>query len=300
MIIDCHSHIWPARSYLGQAEDFSCLVSSDIDSVVQDEHLAASEPAETTFVLGFVSRHLQSEIPNSLIAEYLSEQKNRVVGFAGIDPVDKDACDQLRRLYEEQGFAGLTLSPACQAFHPCDTRALRLYETARQFRMPVYFLQGMSLPTAACLEYAQPQFLDEVARDFPELPLVISHMGHPWVEQTIALLAKHSNVYTDIAGMANRPWLAYHSLTMAYECGVIDKVLFASDYPSQTVKTAVESLYNLNKITLDSLFPAVPRENLRGIVERDSLTLLGLGQPDRDTDSDSVPAESPADTADKT
>jgi len=39
----------------------------------------------------------------------------------------------------------------------------------------------------------------------------------------------------------------------------------------------VESLYNLNKLTIDSVLPAIPREQLRGIVERDSLSLLGLG-----------------------
>ena len=295
MIIDCHSHIWPARHQLAQAADFSCLGAVDVDTALPEEHLAAAEPAAVTFILGFVSRLLQAEIPNSYIAEYLADQNHRLVAFAGIDPTDADADDQLCRLRQEHGFAGLTLSCACQGFHPCDTRLTRIYELAQNLNMPIYFLQGMTLPQNAPLEYAQPQYLDEVARNFPSLKIVISHLGHPWVEQTIALLAKHPNVFTDVAGLADRPWLAYRSLTMAYECGVIEKVLFASDFPSQTVKAAAEALYNLNKITLDSLFPAVPREHLRGIVERDSLTLLGLPRPA----AAKAPAYVPVDTGNK-
>jgi predicted TIM-barrel fold metal-dependent hydrolase len=101
-------------------------------------------------------------------------------------------------------------------------------------------------------------------------------MGFPWMDQTIAMLAKHPNVFADVAGLSSKPWQAYRSLALAYEYGVISKLLFASDFPNRTVKVAAEAIYNLNKITLGSVLPAIPREQLRGIVERDSLRLLGL------------------------
>jgi len=283
MIVDCHSHIWSARSCLGQAERFLCLGAAGDRPAQPEHHLAAAPPAQTSFVLGFVSRHLQAEIPNQFISNYVTGHAHRLVSFAGVDPTDRDAADQVRRLREGQGFAGFTVSPACQAVHPCDTRLMRLYEIAQEVGMPVYFLHGVALPSEAHLEYGQPVLLDEVARAFPRLRLVIAHLGHPWVEQTLALLAKHERVYADVAGLAGRPWLAYRSLALAYECGVIEKLLFASDFPNHTVKSAVEAIYNLNKITLDSVLPAVPREYLRGIVERNSLELLGLeaAEPER-------------------
>ena len=235
--------------------------------------------AEKVLVLGFVSDYLQAEIPNRLIGEYVTAHENRMLGFAGLDPTRRQAPDEARRLYEQECFCGLTLSPACQGFHPCDTRAMRIYELAEELRTPLYFLQGESLPDAAILAYAQPVLLDEVARTFPSLTMVISHLGFPWVEQTLSLLAKHDHVYADIAGLISKPWQAYRMLTLAYEYGVIEKLLFASDFPSCTVKSAAESLYNLNKITLDSVLPAVPREQLRSIVERNSLMPLGLAAP---------------------
>jgi len=276
MIIDCHSHIWPSLSQLGQAQQFSCLGAEDSQPAKPDDHLKASQPAHAVLVLGFISRHLEAEIPNRFIRDYVASHPDRMIGFAGLDPTRPDSLEQLQKLHHEDDFKGLVLSPACQGYHPCDSRAMRVYEIADQLALPVYFLNGESQPPSAVFDFAHPRGLDEVARSFPNLKIVISHLGFPWIEQSLALLAKHSYVFADVAGLTDKPWQAYRSLTLAYEYGVIEKLLFASDFPRYTVKTAAEALYNLNKITLDSVLPAVPREQLRSIVERNSLELLGL------------------------
>ena len=141
------------------------------------------------------------------------------------------------------------------------------------------FLQGDVLPPQTKLKFSQPADLDEVAQSFPSLSIVVSHLGYPWIEQMICLLAKHPNVYSDIAGLAQRPWQAYRTLTLAYEFGVIEKLFLASDFPANTVTSSIETIYNLNKLTLESVLPAIPREQLRGIVERDSISVLGLKMP---------------------
>ena len=276
MIIDCHSHIWPSLSRLGQAKDFSCLGAASSLPGKPDQHLESSSPADVVFVLGFVSSYLEADIDNNFLSDYICAHADRMIGFAGIDPLQPNYLDEVSRLRQEGHFAGFVLSPPCQGFHPCDSRAMRLYEIAEKLAMPIYFLSGEKLPLKAMLDFTQPVALDEVARCFPDLKIIISHLGFPWIEQSLALLAKHANVYADVAGLTSKPWQAYKTLTLAYEYEVIEKLLFASDFPSYTVKSAVEALYNLNKITLDSVLPAVPREQLRGIVERDSLELLGL------------------------
>jgi len=276
MIIDCHSHVWLSRETLGQAGDFSCLSDGQIDEATVQAHRLACEPAEKVFVLGFVSSLLNAEIPNELIKSYVIENPGRVFGFAGIDPTDHNCRQQISEIHDAGVFSGLTVSPSCQGFHPADSRAMVLYELAQDCALPIYFLQGELLPAQAELSFGQPAALDEVARTFPQLKIIVSHFGYPWVDQMIALLGKHPNVFSDVAGITDKPWQAYRTLSLAYEHKVIDKLLFASDFPSQSVKAAVETLYNLNKLTIDSVLPAIPREQLRGIVERDSLSLLGL------------------------
>ncbi len=278
MIVDCHSHIWPSAECLGKAMTFSCLYPKSDPKILASsgEHQASSGPADVSLVLGFVSNQLNCEIPNDFISSYVSAQPESLIGFAGLDPMATDCTKEMDRIIEAGILAGITVSPACQNFHPYHSQACKLYEAASANNMPVYFLYGTKVPTDAALSLAAPSGIDEVAREFPDMKIVISHLGFPWIEQTISLLAKHENVFADVAGLTNRPFQAYRSLTLAYEYDVIDKLLFGSDFPNHTVSDAVEFIYNLNKITRDSVLPAIPREQLRTIVERNSLELLGL------------------------
>jgi len=280
MIIDCHSHVWSGPGKLGGAKGFSCLCGFGSTAVFQadiEQHQTATAPADAVLLLGFVSNLLNTELSNTFISSYVATAPERLIGFAGIDPTTMaSVADEVARLRLEGKFSGLVLSPACQGYHPCNSRVMCLYEAAERLAMPIYFLYGDAMPKEAVLEYGTIGGLDEVARSFPNLKMIISHMGFPWVDQTIAMLAKHPNVFADVAGLSSKPWQAYRSLSLAYEYGVISKLLFASDFPNRTVKIAAEAIYNLNKLTLGSVLPAIPREQLRGIVERDSLSLLGL------------------------
>jgi predicted TIM-barrel fold metal-dependent hydrolase len=47
------------------------------------------------------------------------------------------------------------------------------------------------------LDYAQPWLLDEIARSFPQLRIIVGRIGLPFFHQTLCLLGKHENVYAD-------------------------------------------------------------------------------------------------------
>jgi predicted TIM-barrel fold metal-dependent hydrolase len=96
------------------------------------------------------------------------------------------------------------------------------------------------------------------------------------VEETIFLLGKHANVFADVSGLMGRPWQAYNALVSAYQYGVIDKLLFGSNFPYTNATDCIEAMYSLNQVAQGTNLPVVPREALRGIVERESLALLGL------------------------
>jgi predicted TIM-barrel fold metal-dependent hydrolase len=174
------------------------------------------------------------------------------------------------------GLRGLCICPAAQDFHPSDTRAMAVYERAAALKLPVIFYPGTHLSPKTKMEYARPHLLDEVARSFPNLKMVISHFGYPWVDEAIVLLGKHQNVYADIAGLLRRPWVAYDALVRAHQFQVIDKLLFGSDFPFTTAGECIETLYSINQMAMGTNMPTVPRESLRGIVERDVMTLLEI------------------------
>ncbi len=275
MIVDCHTQTWDANAQLGEANAAIVQEAVQADSV---RHLEAVDPVDRAIVLGFKSNYLHAEIPNRYVSEYVRRYSSKLIGFAGIDPTDDGWRRELVLAQEELGLKGVTISPGLQNFHPTDTRAMELYEECLRRGMPVLFEQNPR-SAAAKMEYARPLLLDEVAREFPALRIVVSHLGYPWIHETVVLLAKHANVFADIAGLSRHPWLSYNALMPAYEYGVMEKLLFGSDFPHRSPAECIEALYSLNQISAGTNLTAIPRQKLRGIVERDALVLLGIEQP---------------------
>jgi len=272
MIVDCHTQIWDASIRPGLAEGSLIASGAAADA---NRLLEAVDPVDRAIVLAFKSRYLETEIPNRFVADWVRRYSAKLVGFAGIDPTERDWREELRLAQEELHLKGVRVCPALQNYHPTDTRAMRLYEACVSRGMPIVFDQHHRNP-AAKLEFARPMLLDEIAREFRDLRIVISHMGFPWVEETIVLLGKHAHVYADIAGIMRQPWLAYNALLAAYEYGVMDKLLFASGFPHRVPAECIEALYSINQLSHGSNLKVIPREQLRGIVERNALTLLGI------------------------
>lgn len=260
MIVDCHTHV-----------DFSS------PNVGVSEHLSASETVDVCFVLG--RGEGSSEDVNKNLAEYVEKHKGKMVGFAVVDPPnDKVSLANVRPIQDKLGLEGAVLYCSASGFHPTHSRAMRFYESAVELGMPVFFHNWEAVSSHdAILEYAQPYLLDEVARSFPELRIIMGGMGVPFMEQTFALVAKHANVYADLTVRSSSVWRVYNTVVAANECGVMDKLLFGSGFPLGTAQQCIETLLGFNKLLADTNLPTVPRDKIRTIVERDTLALLGIG-----------------------
>lgn len=282
VIVDCHTQMWDPEVRVCIEQMAPAFGTGRVISEAASA-MAAGSPVDRAIVLGFKSCYLDAGIPNQHVADYVKRNGSRMVGFAGIDPRDPECLEELRSAHEDLHLKGITVSPAMQDYHPCDTLALRVYEDCARRALPILFQYNTSNP-AAKLEYARPMLLDEVAREFPGLRIVVAHMGYPWVDETIVLLAKHKHVYAEVSGLLTQPWTAYNALLSAYQYGVIDKLLFGSDYPFQSPASCIEALYSVNQLSQGTNLGSIPREQLRGIVERDTLTLLGIetGRPARE------------------
>jgi len=291
MIVDVHTHIWQSPDQLGRLDLGNSPRSNRkrptrisgqkaawrvVPAADPDHHWAESGTVDRSIVLGFKSRYLQAEIPNRFVAEYVNRFPQKLIGFAGIDPTERSAAQEVTIARQELRLRGITVSPANQDFHPTDSRAMRVYGECDRLRMPVLIHPSGQFTDQSKLEFGRPYLFDEVARTFPNLRMIIAQLGQPWVDETVCMLAKHGNVYADVSGLLSRPWQAYNALVCAYEHGVIDKLLFGSDFPYTSATACIEALYSINQIAQGTNLPVIPREALRGIVERDTLGLLGL------------------------
>ena len=281
MIVDCHTHIWANIDQLGKGAGEYIRRQCGQDNVAAGaaEHARAAECVDKSLVFGFRSVDLDASVPNDYVAEYVGRHPAKMIGVAAVDPSEAGAADEAERCLGRSEFRGLTISPATQNIHPCDSRAMGIYELALSRRAPVFFCQSTHFPAHGRMEYARPSLLDEIAREFPDLVIVISSMGHPWIEEGIALIGKHPCVFGDIAGLVHRPWQAYNALVLAHQFNVMDKMLFGSDFPYCTASEAIKSVYRMNEVTQGTNLPSVPREALRTMVERDAMTALGIARP---------------------
>lgn len=166
--------------------------------------------------------------------------------------------------------------PMYAGFRPDDERFDPLWQYATEHRLPVLLHTGTTFISQAPLECTLPRHLDPVAMRFPELKLILAHLGHPYEGETVAVIRKHPNVYSDISALHYRPFQFYHSLMLIQEYGVWEKLLFGSDYPFTTVNASIEGLRGLNRMLDGTQLPRLDEQALEALIHRDSLQILGL------------------------
>jgi hypothetical protein len=219
-----------------------------------------------------------SEKVNKKLAGYVNKHKEKMVGFAVVEPSkDKVSVNNLKPLTDKLGLKGIVLYCSACGFHPVHSRAMRLYESAQELGFPVFFHNAADIPKAdTVLEFAQPYLLDEVAREFADLKIIIGSMGMPFVEQTLLMVNRHKNVYADLTIQPGNVWQTYNMVVAAHEHGVMDKLLFGSGFPSGNAGQCIETLLGFNMLLADTNLPTVPRGSIRNVIERDTLELLGI------------------------
>lgn len=213
---------------------------------------------------------------NDFTARFVQAYPDELIGFMCVHPYDVEAMDEMERSRVDLGLRGVKLGANYQAYDPLDRRALAVYQYAERHGLPILFHTGTSAVKSAPIPAAHPMTVDEIASRYPDLKIIMAHMGHPWTADATVVVRKHANVYTDISGLFYRPFTHYEALIRATEWNILDKVLFGSDYPVTTPAETMAGLRGVNDIVEGTRMPRVPLDKIEEIIHRDSLALLGL------------------------
>src|SRR5438046_10458686 len=84
-----------------------------------------------------------------------------------------------------------------------DRRYYPFYAKCVELGIPLSIHTSANWTSVAVNDLGHPRHLDPVARDFPELRIIMSHGGYPWVLEACLLAWKYENVYLELA--AHRP-----------------------------------------------------------------------------------------------
>lgn len=280
MIIDVHSHAWPfpeafSEDFIRQAS--GAKANTTIDISVRYEDYRATAPDDTvTIVFGGKAKLAGIWVDDSYVAKYVSQDRDRLIGFLSVDPTQPGWQDELRHGCEDLNLRGVKLLPMYAGFPVNDPSLEPLWEYCESRGLPVLLHTGTTFVRQAPLDCTFPRLIEPVAIRHPEIRFILAHLGHPWEGECVVTIRKHPNVYADLSALHYRPYQLYHSLMLVQEYGVWDKVLFGTDYPFTTVNSTLEGLRGLNRMVEGTGLPRLNVEKIEELIHRDTLPLLGL------------------------
>jgi uncharacterized protein len=279
--IDVHTHVHRSVSALATSVDAEVAelagyfktqpVSYTVDELAT--YYRERNMAAVTFIVDVKDRPEDPARPtNEEVAVRAAANADVIIAFASIDP-NRGAAGvrEAKRLIEEFGVRGFKFHPSIQAFQPNDRLAYPLYEVIEAAGLPALFHTGQSGSGAGQrggggvrLAYANPMFTDDVAVDFPDLPIVLAHPSFPWQEEALAVALHKPQVYIDLSGWSPKyfpPILVQYTNTL-----LKDKMLFGTDFP---VLTPERWMADLAKTSVrDEVKP--------GLFKHNAARLLGL------------------------
>ena len=178
-------------------------------------------------------------VSNDEMLEAAERNSDVLIPFVMVDPWRDDVGVAEAKRLIAAGARGFKFHPPSQGFYANDQRVYPLYEVIAAARVPALFHtgqtavgQGAGAGGGIRLKYGNPIYLDDVAVDFPDMPIIMAHPSFPWQDEALAIALHKASVYIDLSGWSPKyfpPQLVQYSNTL-----LKNKVLFGSDHPMIT------------------------------------------------------------------
>ena len=204
------------------------------------EHVMAAIDAAgigRTLITGFdeASTAGKTFVPNEIVAGITARHPDRFLPFVGVDIMrGNDALRDFEHWIRERGFRGLSLRPFMIGLPADDRHYYPFYAKCVELGVPLSIHTSANWTTGAINDLGHPRHLDPVARDFPELRIIMSHAGYPWVLEAVLLAWKYPHVYLELAAHRPRylaePGTGWDALLRFGQSTIADKVLFGTGW----------------------------------------------------------------------
>jgi hypothetical protein len=211
---------------------------------------------------------------NNDVLRAMERYPETVIGFGNIR-LGVDDASTVRKLHQ-QGFKGIKTTRPLKNYD--DEEYDEVYAAAEELGLPILFHTGFILNTRndrsdnVSSARMRPVMLDRVARTFPDLVIILAHLGMPWHEEAAQMTRYHKNVYTDLSGSPfgwrNRKSPQFFQ-DLFYWPDAFNKIVFGSDVHYKDVQSSIEdhkrifALTNIPEETQVNIFGETMRRILK-------------------------------------
>lgn len=276
MIVDCHVNIYDSGQMLPLFARQSALARPGGFAPEADCETVYRAMAGVDRAILFSLRYADSigvDGDDEVTARAVRKHPEKFIGFAAVDPRRPDAMDLLVHAVEDLKLKGVKFGPIYNGVSLLDPRMKPVYEYCVRNNLPLTLHMGTTFAANAPIRLGRPLDVDAVAHDYPDLKMIMAHMGHPWHEECVVVARKNANVYCEVSALYYRPWQYYNILICAQEYLVAGrpKIFFGTDFPFTTVQDSIDGLRNINAQVEGTKLPRVAAATIESIIHSNPL-----------------------------
>ena len=192
---------------------------------------------------------LAQRIEAEFIEDLVGRHPDRLFGFGQVLPQADGAVAEIARMATHPGIKGLKLHPSLHGYHFADHGLLDpVFAACREHGLAI-------LVNALDDAFVTPLAIEEISRGFPEVPVLIAHMGAVWnVPEACIVAARNPQIFLETSATL----LA--DVRVAHRRVGPEKIVMGTEYPG--------SDFDLERLKIAK---AIPEDADRALVEGGNL-----------------------------
>ena len=168
---------------------------------------------------------------NRVIYDISKKLSGRICLFATANSLQgiKKAYYELEKAFDEYGAYGLALGPYSTGLPMDDRRNYPLYAITERRGKILNLHSSIHFNRTLPFELGNPKQLDQIAIDFPELKIIMSHAGNGFGDTPISIAMRHPTIYLEYSAL--HPSVISPEMKKAMNGMFRNRILWGSEYP---------------------------------------------------------------------
>ena len=276
MIVDCHVNVYEDSQILPLYGQIAGIARAGGFHIKSDPPTVEAAMKDVDHAIVFSLRYKDSigiDGDDEVTARLVKRDPKKFIGFAAVDPRMPNCMELLEHAVEDLGLKGVKFGPIYNGVSLLDSRLVPVYEYLQRKNLPLTMHMGTTYGQNAPIAQGRPMDVDTIAARYPDLKMVMAHMGHPWYEECIVVARKNPNVYCEVSALYYRPWQYYNILVCAQEYNIVvrDKIYFGTDFPFTTVADSIAGLRKINDQIEGTRLPRITDDTMDRIIHSNPL-----------------------------